>query len=383
MREMANLKIEIHLLQNFPPSCLNRDDTNTPKTCEFGGVTRARVSSQCWKRAVREHFRENAPERRGVRSKRLKAELVSALAEAGLGTPETLGAPVERFVTTFYAGMEKNQKRKDETNVLVFWSQAEFAKMVEVLSRPEVLEGLRSEEPLPGKGNIERELKGTQRTADVALFARMLADKPDLNIDAACQVAHAISTHGVDLELDFYTAVDDLKDIKEMDDAGAGMLGTVGYDSACYYRYALVDFAQLVANLNGDAGSALASLDSFVRGFIEAVPSARQNSFAHGTQPFLALAVVRRGGTPCSLVNAFAKPVKSSDNDILGVSAVALARHAGRLGECYDLYDTAEPFYYQTIDADLAGIPGTRVTRMRELVRRTCDATKALWEGEA
>jgi CRISPR system Cascade subunit CasC len=82
---MKNLKIELHLLQNFPPSCLNRDDTNTPKTCEFGGVTRARVSSQCWKRAVREYFKAEAPERRGIRSKRLKSELINALVQANKG----------------------------------------------------------------------------------------------------------------------------------------------------------------------------------------------------------------------------------------------------------------------------------------------------------
>jgi CRISPR system Cascade subunit CasC len=378
---MKNLKIELHLLQNFPPSCLNRDDTNTPKTCEFGGVTRARVSSQCWKRAVREYFKAEAPERRGIRSKRLKSELINALVQANKGTVESLGKPIEKFVTTFYAGMDK--KRPDETNVLVFWSAAEFAKIVEILSRPDILEELSKEAPAIKKNEIEKELKQTQRTSDVALFARMLADSPGLNIDAACQVAHAISTHAVNLELDFFTAVDDLKDKSAMDDAGAGMLGTVGYDSACYYRYALVDFEQLSANLNGGTEDALNSLEAFLKAFIDAIPGAKRNSFAHGNQPFLVLAVVRGEGTPCSLVNAFARPVNPRDNDLLAASATALAKHAARLDQSYETYSGVSAFHFQTIDAKLDGLPGEDVVKMRELITKTVAATREFAEAKA
>ncbi|MCW3051471.1 MAG: CRISPR-associated protein Cse4 [Chthonomonadales bacterium] len=385
---MNKLKIELHLLQNFPPSCLNRDDTNTPKTCEFGGVTRARVSSQCWKRAVREQFREIVPERRGTRSKRLKAELMTALIKKGLGTEETLKAPLTNFLTTFYAGMDK--KRPEETNVLVFYSQAEFDTMVEVLSEDGVLHGLIQTPPICDKGKIEKRLKSSALSTDVALFARMLADAPGLNVEAACQVAHAISTHSVNLELDFFTAVDDLKDKNDSDDAGAGMLGTVGYDSACYYRYALVDDVQLVKNLNGSTGDADASLKAFLEAFCEAVPGAKRNSFAHGNPPFLAFFVVRRAGTPASLVNAFAHPVGTRNGDLLVDSALALAKQAGRLDACYELYtngeegESVQTFLAHTLEqSELPGLPTNENVPMRKAIAGVLSAVKAFREAQA
>jgi CRISPR system Cascade subunit CasC len=385
---MNKLKIELHLLQNFPPSCLNRDDTNTPKTCEFGGVTRARVSSQCWKRAVREQFKEIAPERRGTRSKRLRAELKAALLSRGVGTAETLDVPLTNFLVAFYAGMDK--KRPEETNVLVFYSQAEFATMVEVLSEEGVLKGLSQTPPVMDKGKIEKRLKGSALSTDVALFARMLADSPGLNVEAACQVAHAISTHSVNLELDFFTAVDDLKDKNDSDDAGAGMLGTVGFDSACYYRYALIDDVQLVKNLNGSTGDADASLKAFLEAFCEAVPGAKRNSFAHGNPPFLAFFVVRQAGTPSSLVNAFARPVDTRSGDLLEESARALAKQVGRLNTCYELYDDPEnPGAVQTFLAhmldvhELPGLPHQDNVSMRKAISGVLSAVKAYREAQA
>lgn len=382
---MKNLKIELHLLQNFPPSCLNRDDTNTPKTCEFGGVTRARVSSQCWKRAIREQFQEIAPERRGTRSKRIKAELLKALTAKGLGTAETLDVPVTKFVTTFYAGMDK--KRPEETNVLIFYSQAEFQAMLDILSEAGMLEELGKETPVIKKNDIEKRLKAAALSADVALFARMLADSPGLNIDAACQVAHAISTHSVNLELDFFTAVDDLKDTDAQDDAGAGMLGTVGYDSACYYRYALVDYVQLAKNLNEAQEDAETALEAFLRAFCEAIPGAKKNSFAHGNPPFFAFFVVRQAGTPASLVNAFAKPVNARNGNLLEDSAKELARLAGKFNACYELYtnpETVRTFVSHILDTtELPGLPTQENLPMRKAIAGVMETVKAFREVQA
>ncbi|HLJ56865.1 MAG TPA: type I-E CRISPR-associated protein Cas7/Cse4/CasC [Chthonomonadaceae bacterium] len=381
---MNNLKIELHVLQNFPPSCLNRDDTNTPKTCEFGGYTRARVSSQCWKRAIREQFRATAPERTGTRSKRLRDELVAALAERGNGDTEALNGPVTKFLTTFYAGPDK--KRPEETNVLVFYSPAEFATMVEILSEPGMLAELSKEAPGFKKADIERRLKASALSPDVALFARMLADAPGLNVEGSCQVAHAISTHAVNLELDFFTAVDDLKDTNEADDAGAGMLGTVGYDSACYYRYALVDAVQLLANLSGSVADADASLRAFLEAFCEAIPVAKKNSFAHGNPPFFAFFVVRSGGTPSSLVNAFARPVDTRQGDLLENSARALASYAGRLQSTYGTYDagTVKTFLCHLLDdPDLARLPAGDPVSMRAAIDGAMAAVREYREAQA
>nr|WP_240030536.1 type I-E CRISPR-associated protein Cas7/Cse4/CasC [Thermus scotoductus] len=83
---------------------------------------------------------------------------------------------------------------------------------------------------------------------DLALFGRMLADRPELGVDAAAQVAHALSTHKVDREFDFYTAVDDLNPKEE---TGAGMMGDVEFYSATLYRYALVDLEKFPKTCKG------------------------------------------------------------------------------------------------------------------------------------
>ena len=135
----------------------------------------------------------------------------------------------------------------------------------------------------------------------------MLADSPITNLDAAVQVAHAISTHRVDFEYDFFTAVDDLK---PSDDPGAGMMGSIGYNSACYYRYARLDWDLLVRNL-GDQELAARTAAAFLQASIDATPSGMQNSHDNQSAPALALAVVRGQGGGWSLVNAFEKPVRN------------------------------------------------------------------------
>jgi CRISPR system Cascade subunit CasC len=161
----------------------------------------------------------------------------------------------------------------------------------------------------------------------------MLAEQPELGLEAACQVAHALSTHRVTMEMDFYTAVDDLK---ADDTAGAGMMGFTGFDSACFYRYARIDWRQLVQNLNGDAGLARRTVEGFLRALVAAVPSGKQNSFAANNPPNLLLAVVRQDGMGWSLANAFEKPVyPRGDSGLVAPSAVALDAYWGRLCQVY------------------------------------------------
>src|SRR5690606_24425278 len=100
---------------------------------------------------------------------------------------------------------------------------------------------------------VQTLIKDVSNTPDLALFGRMIADEADWNTEAACQVAHALSTHRVGMEFDFFTAVDDLK---PRDTAGSDMMGTVSFQSACFYRYACLDVAQLAKNLDdGNAAS--------------------------------------------------------------------------------------------------------------------------------
>ena len=320
------MKIECHVLQNFAPSCLNRDDTNTPKDCEFGGARRARVSSQSWKRAIREFFRAEGSTSVGTRTKHLKERLIRELGTEA--TPDEVGV----FVETVYSQMDG--KRPDETAVLLFVSDAEINRAADLIRQEQdkLKKGYK-----PDKAVIEA-LKAAQPSADIALFGRMLAEQPGRNTDAACQVAHALSTHAVDLEMDFYTAVDDMS--KSRDETGAGMLGTQGFNSACFYRYAVLDHALLRKNLGGDLEAANDAVEAFLRAFCLSIPTAKQNSHAAQNLPSLGLFIVRDKGVPVSLANAFAQPIRGGD-ELIAKSVRGLADYYKRLDTVYDLYAEA------------------------------------------
>jgi CRISPR system Cascade subunit CasC len=171
------------------------------------------------------------------------------------------------------------------------------------------------------------------KAADLALFGRMLADLPEKNIDAACQVAHAITTNPIhSIEFDYYTAVDDLK---PTDTAGADMIGTVEFNSACFYRYANLDLGQLTENLKGDAELARKTAEAFLRASVEAVPTGKQNGFAAHNKPALVFAVAR-SGPPVSLANAFVKPIRPPfKHDLESDSVLALDRFYRKLTAGY------------------------------------------------
>jgi len=325
--------IELHMIQNFAPSNLNRDDTNNPKDCEFGGVRRARISSQCIKRAIRlsPTFAETTGVEVGKRTKWIINQyLLPPLVEAGKDEEEVL-ANLERFVPAYASKLDAKSKEK-KTAVLLYLSKAEIGAIVQAL-----LEGWDSLSDDKALKALVRKLvkkhRGWTSAPDIALFGRMLAEKPELGLDAACQVAHAISTHRVTMEMDFYTAVDDLN---PQDTAGAGMMGFTGFDSACFYRYARIDWKQLVSNLNGDVHLAQRTVEGFLRAAVAAVPSGKQNAFAAQNPVSLLLAVVRKDGMGWSLTNAFEKPVRPTrDGGLVGPSAKALDAYWNRLVEVY------------------------------------------------
>jgi CRISPR-associated protein Cas7/Cse4/CasC subtype I-E len=178
------------------------------------------------------------------------------------------------------------------------------------------------------------------KAVNVAMFGRMLAEirSGDMNVDAACQVAHAISTNRVAMEFDYFTAVEELKDLVRdqgvEQGAGAGMIGTVGYNSSCFYRYAVIDWEQLLKNLDKDTTLARETVQAFLHASVHAIPTGKQNTFAAHAQPGFILAVVRESGVPVNLANAFIRPVQPHDwgeenkrRDLLAASAEALSNH--------------------------------------------------------
>ncbi len=349
------MRIEVHVLQNFAPSNLNRDDTGSPKDAEFGGHRRARVSSQCLKRAVREYFKTERllpAEALAERTKRLAAAVAKVLVAKGRAN-DAADKAARAGVSAFLAKSEVKEN-DHKTPYLLFLGQAEIAKFADLVEQhfdafsavamAPSAEEKPAKKPKKGKGEdspklpdgfakaIEKLLDGG-KAADLALFGRMLADLPENNIDAACQVAHSISTNKIhSMEMDYYTAVDDLK---PDDTAGADMIGTVEFNSACFYRYANLDVGQLAANLQGDADLAKKTSEAFLKAFVHAVPTGKQNTFAAQNLPSLVFAVVRTGG-PVSLTNAFVKPVTPrGEESLVEKSISALDDYFGRLTKMY------------------------------------------------
>lgn len=332
--------IELHLLQSFPPANLNRDDTNNPKDCEFGGVRRARISSQCLKRAIRKApiFDATTGVPGGVRTKRLVATLAEDLVALGKDA-EQAQAVAAAFVPQYLTKIDAKSGEKQLTDVVVFVGPRERERIVASLLQH--WDALAAGKDAPAKAIAKELIKAhAQHTSapDMALYGRMLASTPELNIEAACQVAHAISTHRVSMEMDFFTAVDDLQPDSE---PGANMMGYTAFDSACFYRYARIDWDQLVTTL-GDPDLARRTVEGFLRAAEEAVPSGKKNAFAPFTPPSLALAVVRRDGMSWSLVNAFERPVQPDRaGGLVGPSIAALDDYWGRLCAAYGCEDLA------------------------------------------
>jgi CRISPR system Cascade subunit CasC len=330
--------VELHVIQNFAPSNLNRDDTGNPKDAEFGGVRRARVSSQCFKRAIREApvFAKTTEAEPGARTRRAVALLQTPLREAGKNDVE-INTVLEDFVPPYLGKLEGHLAEDIRTRVMVFISPEEIERIADALldNWDELLVGESKTRNAVIRG-LTKEFKDVTSAPDIALFGRMLAQKPVLNIDAACQVAHALSTHRVTMDMDFWTAVDDLKHTEEDADAGAGGMGFTGFDSACFYRYVRLDWEQLLKNLGGDVALARRTVEGFLHALVEAVPSGKQNTFAAHNPPSFMLATVREGGFAWSLANAFERPVRPArEGGLVAPSVTALDAYWARLTEVY------------------------------------------------
>lgn len=313
------LYIDVHILQTVPPANLNRDDNGNPKEAYFGGKRRSRVSSQAWKRATRLHFAQSRDqEDLATRTKRIAAQLAKRLAARTQLSPED----AERIAGALLKPMGITAgKKAGDTAYLLFFGRRQLENIVDLVTDTATdlaaLDDKQLDEAV--KDLPVREQLQNGHPADVALFGRMVADIPGLNVDAATQVAHAISTHATELEFDYYTAVDDEN---TADETGAGMIGTIGFNSATLYRYATIGLHQLRDNL-GEDKAALDAVDLFVDSFARAMPTGYANSFAHRTRPSL-VAVVVRNDQPVNLVSAYEKAVPAGDG-IVAASASRLA----------------------------------------------------------
>lgn len=355
--------IEIHALQNFAPSNLNRDDTGAPKDAFFGGSRRARISSQCVKRSVREYFKDQNKGWVADRTKRivdaLKDRLIPKVKDHKDFTEENLFKAIETAVSSLGSNKKVKVDKERKTDVLLFLSPNEIDALEKVIEESfvELLKGKPSDQIVKRLNDaIDGENK-SKLSVDVALFGRMLAVMPEKNQYAACQVAHAISTHAVEREFDFYTAVDDLK---PDDTAGADMMGTVEFNAACFYRYAVVDWEKFVANLQNDKELAIKGLRVFLEGFVVAEPTGKQNTFAAHNPPEFITVSVRHNTAPRNLTNAFETPVFAKGKSITRESADRLSAKAAALDKLYGTeansrYAVAEDLFGETYKAQGLG----------------------------
>jgi CRISPR system Cascade subunit CasC len=312
--------LDIHVLQTVPPSNLNRDDAGSPKQAIYGGARRARVSSQAWKRATRTAFAERVPKADlATRTKQISDLLTKRLT----GAHDLTAQDATRISNALLKplGIKPSKKNAEQTSYLLFFGYPQLDAIANAIG-DRIGELVAADDTVLAKAVEEvdvQKILGNGHPVDVALFGRMVADIPNLNVDAACQVAHALSTHPVEIEFDYYTAVDD-ENTREQ--TGAGMIGTVEFNSATLYRYATLGLTQLQTNLGG-AAAVPDAVELFVDCFARSIPSGHANSFAHRTLPSL-VAVVAREDQPVNLVSAFEKPV-SSRTGVLDESATRLA----------------------------------------------------------
>lgn len=366
--------LELHLIQNFAPSNLNRSDTGSPKDCIFGGVRRARISSQCFKRAMRTYFRDKfeRPEDLAERSTRLIDNIAKRLVEKGHDEEQ---ARIVALAALACVGLKASKKDPSKTEYLLFMGRDEIARIAEVCN--EYFDDLVQDKvPADTSKAVDKKLKDLMKegkAADLGLFGRMLADLPERNRDAASQVAHAISTHKVGLEFDFFTAVDDLR---PEDTAGSDHLGTVEFNSACFYRYANVNVDKLRENLQKDEELTKATVAAYIKAAVDALPTGKQNSFATHEKPSLVYAVVRDAGM-MSLANAFEKPVRGGDNGLVADSIANMADHCGSLTGVYG--DNAKSKLYVTTSAADASKLGDNAGSFDALLERTMSA---IFEGK-
>ncbi len=321
--------LELHILQSVPVACLNRDDFGSPKTAVFGNVPRARVSSQCWKRAIRKMMAEESPQRfAGHRTRLIIEPLRDRLTQRGLSQDEAqqgaekmgealakLDNPPTRIKTLFFSSPQELDLLAD-----AYAENKDAKKAVKALGKV-----------LPGDA------------ADIALFGRMVASDHTLTLEGAAMFGHALSTHRVSNEIDFFSAVDDLKP-EDAEDAGAGMTGTLEFNSATFYRFAALNLDMLedkahLGCLTTEERQEVLSL--FVRATLTAMPAARHNSMHAATLPSFALAIVREKGHPVQLVNAFEEPVWTKGG-IIAASRQKLEEEYARLQNTWGITAAVE-----------------------------------------
>lgn len=337
--------VQFHLLTSYPPSNLNRDDLGRPKSALFGGKNRLRISSQCLKRTWRtsDQFEKALDGHLGSRTRRVGEIAYFQLLELGVapGNAHKWAREIAgefgkvAAITKKTKGEEKSQKellQELHTQQLVHISPAEKQAILDVCAV------LAEENRAPEKDDLSL-LRRDHAAADIAMFGRMLASATSYNMEAAVQVAHALTVHAVDIEDDYFTAVDDLNRPSDHessqhadDDAGAAHIGELGFGAGVFYLYICVDRELLKRNLNDNEELVANALQALLEAASKTSPSGKQNSFASRALAHYVLAE-QGDEQPRSLSSAFLKPI--TGENLLADAIAQLEDTRTRFGQAY------------------------------------------------
>ena len=294
--------VQLHLLTSYPPANLNRDDLGRPKTAMMGGKQRLRVSSQSLKRAWRtsEVFEQALDGHVGMRTKRMGEEIYDKLCKGRIDEKKA-----KEWAKQIAGVFGKLKKEKDELQIeqLAHFSPEEEKSVNDLVNS--IVSG-----KTPSDTELKALLQERHTSADIAMFGRMLAADPKFNTEAAVQVAHAITVHAIEVEDDYFTAVDDLNTGEE--DSGAGHLGQTEFGAGVFYLYLCIDRDSLCKNLSDNRALADKTLAALIECAATVAPTGKQNSFASRARAsYLRCEVGDQ--QPRSLSVAFLKPVKDAD----------------------------------------------------------------------
>lgn len=312
--------INIHTLISHPSSMMNRDDSGLQKTAVFGGTVRSRISSQCLKRAIRQSdIYTNAVEEKSIRTNKFD-ELLALCIES---MPEVDPKLIEDVLLNMGSKI-KNEKDKESGETHRYFDAVQ----------PYAIGAIREAVNMVEAGTELKDLKKIAHipTFDVALSGRMDASCPERNVEAAMSVAHSLTTHSADIEVDWFTACDDLAE------QGSGHIGTTEFSSGVFYRYASINLDLLAKNVKSSPDEIMPVVQTVVRCFAQVTPSAKQKVFAAYNQADFVL--VTRADQPLSLANAFRKPIENT-GDVMEKSVAALVSHYEKLKDAYDMDSVA------------------------------------------
>ncbi|MFB7967340.1 type I-E CRISPR-associated protein Cas7/Cse4/CasC [Streptomyces rubiginosohelvolus] len=383
--------VDIHVVQPVPYANLNRDDTNSVKTMLYGDALRTRISSQSWKRAIREHFQEALGDS-ALRTRRIGERVAEVLRDRGWD--EALAGRAGAHVAAGSSIKWEVAKGKDKqpitnkvlTNALIYLPEDAVKELADIAEAHK--DALTTDFTGKGKTKPESALTGKidkillKRNGVINLFGRMLAEVDRAGVDGAVQVAHAFTTHTTEVELDYFAAVDDVTATKG-DETGSGHMGTAEFSTGTLYRFATVDLQELTKNLSDDNDIAVDAArelaTQFLLSFIESLPQAKKNSTAPHSLPHLVHVAVR-SDRPLSFAAAFEEPVRSAQhggfvarsvegidayakaaNTLLGPSRVLHAAHASlhfdKLEHLGERHASFEALVTATVDVALAEAP--------------------------